>query len=60
MTNQAFNFESITDDDLKIASGGRIRLQNLTANPFDRLLPLGDAKPTALAFLGPPEFAGIS
>ena len=60
MANQAFYFEVITDDDLKIASGGRIRLQNLTASPFERLRPLGGADHTAVAFLVPPEFAGVN
>ena len=62
MTNQTFDFEAITNDDLMIASGGRIRLQNLTVSPIEQLrrLRVRGAGHTAVAFLGPPEFAGVN
>ena len=62
MTNQTFDFEAITNDDLMIASGGRIRLQNLTVSPIEQLrrLRVRGAGHTAVAFFGPPEFAGVN
>ena len=58
MTNQAFDFDTISDYALKIASGGNIRLQNLTDMTPAQVRPQ-DVKLTAVIFLGPPEFAGV-
>lgn len=59
MINRALDVEVITDDDLKIASGGGTHLENLTDNTAGRIRRT-DTKLSVLAFLGPPEFAGIS